>query len=59
MGDKNQGLKACYDGGVCPDCQREIPESAEEGHECACGHVFWLDTSCDDGCPGGKMAMGM
>ena len=46
-------VKASYEGGVCPDCQEEVPNNAKEGSECSnCGHVFYSDHDCDDGtCP--------
>jgi hypothetical protein len=60
MGDKNKGLKGCYEDGKCPDCGQVIPDTAVENDACSnCGHVFWLDTACDDGCPGQKIAVGM
>lgn len=35
------GMKELYENGLCPDCQEEIPDDAQEGQECEnCGHVF-------------------
>lgn len=35
-------IKDSYEGGVCPDCQENIPDDVMEGQECDnCGHVFY------------------
>ncbi len=35
-------VKDSYEGGVCPDCQEEIPDDCPNGGECSnCGHVFY------------------
>lgn len=40
----DQKLKNCYKGGLCPDCQEEIPDNAKEGESCSnCEHVFCYD----------------
>ena len=45
----NEKVKACYENGVCPDCNQDIPEGAVEGDECTnCGHVFWLERVSED-----------
>jgi hypothetical protein len=42
------GVHAAYEGGVCPDCQEEIPDDAVEGDECSnCGHVFCQEREDD------------
>lgn len=41
-------LKNAYEDGVCPDCQEDISDDAEEGSECGnCGHVFCEVRDCD------------
>jgi len=33
-----------YMGGMCPDCETPIPNTARDGDGCEnCGHTFWLD----------------
>lgn len=38
-----------YPFGECPDCGEEIPEDAEDGHECiVCGHVLFAEKDEDE-----------
>lgn len=36
------GVKLAYVGGVCPDCEENIPDNAPEGYTCEnCGHACY------------------
>jgi len=48
-GDPIKKVKDCYEGGVCPDCGKDIPVEAGHGDECLnCGHIFWFERVTDD-----------
>lgn len=46
--DEEELVKDHYVGGLCPDCDLPVPDTATEGEECEnCGHVFWTAHQAD------------